>query len=127
VVEYLVKDWGWTSKVVSVNGKSDCWVCWMNPATFTSVHRHTCKSVLTCLDGELLVSLQGHGDRPDDTGGTLYLERGESFTIGPGEWHQLVSSRVDFSNGRQTVFHEWYDLKDDGSDYPIERYEGVAS
>lgn len=131
--QYIKKPWGSLKKVelaYPCNGDAapNLWVARMMPESGTSIHRHDCDSAITCIDGILCVSCFGSGDAPDFKGivDGACASSGGVF-IPARVWHRIYTLANEATDGRQTVFHEWYDLKDSEDDYPIERYEGAVS
>ncbi len=130
--KYIEKPWGLMKKFEHRYGESNCWLGFMRQDGATSVHRHACDSVVSCVSGQILVTFFGDGEKPDfDCQHTEWLAEGESIDIVKSVWHLIryMGGREmgERDDSREAIFHEVYDLSDEEHDYPIERYEGAAS
>lgn len=75
--------------------------------TKTSIHRHSCDSVVTVVSGQASVEFDKH---------EVCLIPGDSIVIRTNTWH-----RLRFHASGTTVIEEYDHI---GGDYPIERHEG---
>jgi hypothetical protein len=128
VSKYIEKPWGLMKKVDLDGGKSDCWLGFMRENGATSVHRHSCDSVVCCVSGQILITFFGDGDEPDyGIQHSEWLYEGNAILVRASDWHSVRFMDGREFNTREAIFHEWYDLDKDQDDYPIDRYEEAKS